>query len=88
MAIAEKAEAAGYIPISLGVVDKWPALHRISLGYQWGNGGREAVRKGLFEAGSFSGDDFAAGFERLMMLDGQFMQGALQMTSAEAASSI
>ena len=84
VAVAEKAEQAGYIPIALGVVDKWPALHRISLGYQWNDDGREAVQKGLFEAGPLSGEGFTAGIERLMMLDGRFMTDALQMTSAEA----
>jgi len=80
--ICKKSEAAGYDPIALGVAEKWPALHRISLGYQWG-GGREAVKKALFEGAPWDTPQFIQGLKWVLKLDKNYMPNALGKTWAE-----
>jgi raffinose/stachyose/melibiose transport system substrate-binding protein len=78
VAILEKIRKDGKLePLAMGVADKWPALHRISLGFQWGPGGAEAVRKALFEGASFDTADFAKGMGLLQGLDKNYMPNVL-----------
>jgi raffinose/stachyose/melibiose transport system substrate-binding protein len=78
VAILEKIRKDGKVePLAFGVADKWAALHRISLGYQWGPGGAAAVSKALFEGASFDTPDFAKGMALLQGLDRNYMPNNL-----------
>jgi raffinose/stachyose/melibiose transport system substrate-binding protein len=84
--IAAKAEKAGYQAFSFGVSDKWSALHRICLGYQWNDNEKTEVAKALAGEKSFNDPKFVEGLSRLMELDGKYWPNAVQIPYAEAFS--
>ena len=84
-AVLEKIKKAGkHEPIAFGDSDKWPALHRISLGFQWGDGGTDAARRAIFEGASFDTPEFARGIGLVQRLDKNYMPHLLERQMGEA----
>jgi raffinose/stachyose/melibiose transport system substrate-binding protein len=83
--VLEKIKKDGkYEPIAFGDADKWPALHRISLAYQWSPGGAEAARKSLFEFDSLDTPGYIDGLSIMQKLDGTYMPHILERKMGEA----
>ncbi len=83
--VLEKIRRDGkYEPIAFGDADKWAALHRISLAYQWNPGGAEATRKSLFEFETLDTPGYVEGLSLIQKLDSTYMPYNLDRKMDEA----